>query len=175
MRTLLFTPLMVFLASCGPGKDALNSENTETETTELHRYEASFAPSDYDQNVEALFPETLEKKESEGEPGTSPLPTRPPEIVSGFRVQLIASSNIDEANQMKMAAETLFPGEWFYLVYDAPSYKLRGGNFLARFEADRFAKMLSDKGYKDAWVVPERVYKNPPTRPATPPDPGGKK
>jgi len=166
---------MVLLASCAPGKDAVNSEHTETETTDPHRYEASFTPADYDQNVDVLFPESREQQEPEGIPSTSPLSTQPLEIVSGFRVQLISSSNIDEAKQMKTAAETLFPGEWFYLVYDAPSYKLRGGNFHARFEADRFAKMLSERGYKDAWVVPERVYRNPPPRPATSPDQGGKK
>lgn len=155
----------VLLAGCGSRRETAKPETTTEEMSDLHRYEATFSPSEYDQNVEEVFRDSKVKVETGGEPVIPPSSIQPPEIVSGFRVQLISTSNIDEANQMKAAAESQFPAEWFYLVYDAPAYKLRAGNFLARFEADRFAKMLSEKGYRDAWVVPERVYRNPPPRP----------
>jgi hypothetical protein len=71
---------------------------------------------------------------------------------------------------MKADAETQFPEEWFYVVYDAPTYKVRAGNFLERYEADRFGKLLAEKGYRDAWVVPEKVYKDAPPRPPQTPD-----
>lgn len=175
MRVLIIIPVIVLLASCTPGRETVKSEESAEEMTELRRYEATFSPSDYNQNVEEMFSQAKEKVENEDDPAASLPSTQQLEIVSGFRVQLISSSNIDEANQMKTAAETLFPDEWFYLVYDAPSYKLRGGNFPTRFEADQFARMLSEKGYKDAWVVPERVYKNPPPRPVPSPESSGRK
>ena len=175
MKALTIIAVIVVLSGCAPGKETVKSEGATEEMAELHRYEATFAPSEYDQNVEELFREAKEAVETEGAPDLPVPSTQPPEIVSGFRVQIISSSNIDEAKQMKTAAESLFPGEWFYLVYDAPAYKLRVGNFLARFEADRFAKLLSEKGYKDAWVVPERVYRNPPPRPSPPSETNQKK
>jgi len=175
MRTLIIIPVLLLLASCTPGKETVKSEESAEEMTELRRYEATFSPSDYNQNVEAIFNQAKEKIENEENPTISFPSKQQLEFVSGFRVQLISSSNIDEANQMKTAAEVLFPDEWFYLVYDAPSYKLRGGNFPNRFEADRFARMLSENGYKDAWVVPERVYKNPPPRTLPSPESSGRK
>jgi hypothetical protein len=79
----------------------------------------------------------------------------------GFRVQLFATPSIDEAKAKKEEAETQFPEERFYMEYDAPTYKIRAGNFKTRFDADRFARQLIEKGFPDSWAVPSRIYKNP--------------
>ncbi len=92
-------------------------------------------------------------------------PYDPPVVVQGFRVQLFSTPEIDEANKKKVQAEAAFPDEWFYVVYDQPTYKLRGGNFVNRAGADAFAKYLTGKGFPDAWIVPEKIVKNP--RPRT--------
>ena len=95
---------------------------------------------------------------------------------SGFRVQIYSSTSIDEANAKVAEVQGILPMEWFYVVYDAPAYEIRAGNFLKRFDADKFVRQLSDRGYRDAWVVPEKVFKNPPPRPPSPEeDQAGKK
>jgi hypothetical protein len=86
-------------------------------------------------------------------------------MVPGFRVQLVATSSIDEVNTRKTQAEEEFPGEWFYIEFDPPSYKLRAGNFQTRFDADRFARTLAARGFGDAWTVPEHVFQSPPPPP----------
>jgi hypothetical protein len=102
---------------------------------------------------------------------SSPPPVETPvEYVPGFRVQIFSSTDIDEANGMKTAAEVRFPAEWFYLVYEPPAYKVRVGDFQQRYDADRCAKTLREGGYSDSWIVPDRVLKTPPVKPATPPD-----
>lgn len=91
-------------------------------------------------------------------------PYDPPIIVQGFRVQLFSTSEIDQANAKKTQAEAAFPDEWFFVVYDQPTYKLRGGNFVNRSSADAFAKHLTENGFPDAWTVPEKIVKNPQPR-----------
>jgi hypothetical protein len=129
----------------------------------LEKYEAEFRPSDHD-------PEPASKGGQTGvetitEPDTAsvePSSNGSTEMVPGFRVQIFSSANIDEANAKKAEGEALFPEELFYVEYDPPTYKVRAGNFQNRFEAERFAKQASARGFQNAWTVPERVYKQPP-------------
>jgi hypothetical protein len=93
------------------------------------------------------------------------------ELVQGFRVQVFSTLNIDLARMKKEEVELLMPEDWFYLEYDPPAYKIRGGNFTTRVDADRFARMLIEKGFADSWAVPQRVYKAPPRRIPPPPPP----
>lgn len=156
------------LAGCAAPKETAKPAPALDET--LKRYEAEFRPSDYD-------PEPAGKAGRTGvetitEPDTSSVETTSGdsrEMVPGFRVQIFSSANIDEANAKKAEGEASFPEEWFYVEYDPPTYKVRAGNFQNRFEAERFAKQASARGFQDAWTVPERVYKQPPppSRPQT--------
>ncbi len=158
------------LSSCGSSREAGDSAVPTTET--LHKFEAEFDPSQYNPDVEELV-----RKESPKNSGAADVPVEvanpvPAELVQGFRVQIHASTSIDQTSHQKELAEELFPAEWFYLVYDPPTYKLRAGNFLTRFEADRFLKELKESGFSDSWIVPDKVVQNPGPRPAQPKDEG---
>jgi hypothetical protein len=154
---------VLLLTSCGAIKE---SEDDAESRGRLKEYEASFHPSEYDQPVGDFFPETHNPTSNDTSSPTTDLPPQPQELIQGYRVQVFATSGYDYVTKMKETVEAQFPDEWFYLVYDPPTYKLRAGNFLERYEADRFARVHAEKGYKDAWVVPERVNKNPPLRSA---------
>jgi len=161
MRIVCILIVAIALASCGPSK-----ETPKREKEQMDLYEADFRPSDYDQDPDSLF---QAKQGTEEEKHDVDIVV-PPEsqLIQGFRVQLYSSSSIDSAIARKAEVESLFPGEWFYLVYDPPTYKIRAGNFQTRFDADRFSRLLAEKGYHEAWVVPEKIYRNPPPRPAGP-------
>ena len=122
---------LILLASCGAMKDSSGGDK-------LREYEATFRPSDYDQPLEELVPQGDSAAARDSSAATV-VPAQPPELTQGFRVQILATTNYDEAMEMKAAAEGQFTNEWFYIVYDAPTYKVRAGNFLERYEADRFA------------------------------------
>lgn len=154
------------LAACGSSKE-LEKPKPSAES-ELASYEQSFRPSDYDLDVKAFLADRKKEHELKVPPAEPPR-TEPLVVVSGFRVQLLATTEVDEANALKADAETAFAGEWFYVIFDPPTYKVRGGNFLDRETAEAYAKLLQDSGYPDAWVVPEKVYKNIPPRPASTP------
>jgi hypothetical protein len=160
MKRIVCLLFALILWGCSSQKEAEKSNRLSEYTEELRKYEASFHPSDYDEDVDVVMKESNKRAEKSSEGATDAITTKTRELVSGFRVQLFSTSSIDDANAEKAAAEALFPGERFYLVYDPPTYKIRGGNFLNRFDADKFAQQLADKGYRDAWIVPDRVYKN---------------
>jgi hypothetical protein len=162
MRQLPILALSLILLACGSSKETGSTRKTTGSTDDLRKYEADFRPSDLDPDASAATvktpPDTAIPMEH-----TSDVPAQTTlELVPGFRVQVLSTTTIDELLAKKQAVEALFPTEWFYLEYDPPTYKIRAGNFLTRFEADRFAKQLSEKGYPDAWAVPTRVFKQPP-------------
>lgn len=154
---------ILLLTGCGASKE---SEDNAGSSGRLREYEAAFRPSEYDQPPADFFPETHDPTRKDTSNPTTDLPAQPQELIQGYRVQVFATTGYDDVTRLKGAVEAQFPDQWFYLVYDAPTYKLRAGNFLERYEADRFARVLAEKGYRDAWVVPEKVNKNPPLRSA---------
>ncbi|MBX2992860.1 MAG: SPOR domain-containing protein [Bacteroidetes bacterium] len=166
MTTKLIPTIVVFsiLAGCAGSQQADKSSDTSA-ATELQRYEEDFRPSEYDKDAGRLFSELREEKEGK-QSSLESATLEPAVVVQGYRVQLLATPEIDEANIAKAQAEAAFPGEWFYIAFDPPTYKLRAGNFLTRAEAEAYSRVLVEKGYADAWIVPDRVMKNIRPRPA---------
>ncbi|MBI4535089.1 MAG: SPOR domain-containing protein [Ignavibacteriae bacterium] len=159
IRKLVIALCAVGIAGCSSSKETKKTEETSDFTEVLHKYESTFDPSEYGPDA-TMVTETGEAKTGAPVDPSEIVAVETPEVVPGFRVQLFATTSIDEANAKKTEAESLFPEEWFYVVYDPPVYKLRSGNFLTRFEADRFSKRAAERGYVDAWTVPDRVIKN---------------
>ena len=149
------------LAGCGTGRESASS-GTPAPGSDLKAFEADFRPSDHDPRP-AARPGSADHPVVHGDP-TAPADstyTANEEFVQGFRVQIFSSPNIDLAKQKLAEAEVYFPGEWFYIQYDPPAYKIRAGNFLQRYEADRFGKLAVERGFNESWTVPEKVVKHP--------------
>lgn len=62
---------------------------------------------------------------------------------NGYRIQVINSSNRDEANAIKAEMLRRFPEQKTYLLYKAPNFKVRVGNFLTQREAEPTRKMIA--------------------------------
>jgi septal ring-binding cell division protein DamX len=159
-RCLIGFPAFLFLlAGCGPGKEAFQSPDVQDEKSKkpLSYYEATLRPSDFDEEVEIV------QKAHSQTAGFVPLeiPSDSAVIVEeftqGFRVQIFASSSIDEANAAKATAEEKAIRDSIYIVYDPPVYKVRVGDYATRFEANQHLTRLVNIGYPDAWVVADRV------------------
>ena len=165
MRGFLLGFALLLIAGCGSTRQT-STEQTPSKEDEVRTYESSFRPSDHDPKTEKAIEPIL----SPAETSAVALPLEPAEpasldMIQGYRVQVFSSTSIDEARAKKAEMELLVPDEWFYLEYESPSYKVRAGNFATRFEADRFARMLSEQGYADCWAVPRRIYRHPPKKP----------
>jgi hypothetical protein len=83
-----------------------------------------------------------------------------PEEIQGYRVQLIATRDEEEARSVKRDALISFD-ERVYLVYDNPYYKVRIGDCLSRYEADTLQEKAVQKSFVEAWVVRTTVSVTP--------------
>jgi len=79
------------------------------------------------------------------------------ETVPGYRVQICAVSDEDKARMIQRDAIFKFINEEVYLIYDSPYYKVRVGNCLTRYEADKLQQFAVEKGFDDAWVVRTKI------------------
>ena len=166
-RKLLIIILALF-AVCGVLDAAVATPADSTQPVrkeKLSTFEKSFKPSEYDTDIELLH-----KKENQARPIVDvPVETftvAEPETVQGFRIQVIASNNYDEAFAVRNTLNIDLPAQWVYMVYDAPTYKVRVGDYTNRADANLAVDGFIEKGYKGAWVVPDRVVKNPTPKPA---------
>jgi len=160
--------LMLFFifSGCATRKYATVKKDYEKVSNKISifEYEKQFNPADYDcefdlgiaridSNVGAARTETI-------------IPVIPKdtlvvkeEIIQGFRIQVLSTSGVDEANIMKEILKEKFPNDPIYIIYDTPVYKLRVGDFVSRYEASQRLPEFVEKGYKDAWIVPDRIVR----------------
>ncbi len=78
-------------------------------------------------------------------------------MVPGYRIQIAALSNQDEAMDVRKEAMLKFADQEVYLIFDPPYYKIRVGDFLTRYDAEKLQKEAIKMGYKDAWIVRTKV------------------
>ena len=77
----------------------------------------------------------------------------------GFRLQIFESSSAEEANQNFKKFNRAF-SDSLYLIFDAPLYKIRYGNFVAKNQAEIEKNKIRKKGYKNIWIVRSRIEQN---------------
>jgi len=156
--------LSVWIWGCRSSRETDKGKKTESSLENfLGKYEDSFNPSDYDSPINKVKAE--EKRQREALEAAHVMVTALPETIPGFRIQILFTQDIDQANQNRDSVAALLPEEWAYIVYDAPYYKVRVGNFQDRIAANPLLKRLISLGYGDAWIVPDYVIKNPPPKP----------
>ena len=155
--------LAVLMFGCTSSKPLLVKEKPKYEQAKekkllLSEYEATFNPVEFDQEIESV-----QKVQSEEQKQQNPLEIPKDsiivqkEVVQGFRIQVFSSSSVDETTLMKNLALEKFIGDSIYVVYDAPTYKVRVGDFVNRYEANQRLPEFVEKGYRDAWIVPDRI------------------
>lgn len=84
----------------------------------------------------------------------------PKEQISGYRIQLVATPNYQEADSLYEQVKVDFDGEAnAYLVYDSPNYKIRLGDFEDRIHAESLLNKVKDQGFKYAWIVRSNIRK----------------
>ena len=61
----------------------------------------------------------------------------------GYRIQVANTQNRDEANNVKAEMLRRFPDQKAYMLYQAPNFRVRIGNFSTQREAETLKKMIS--------------------------------
>jgi hypothetical protein len=155
--------LTAFLIGCTSSKSSLIEEKQKNEQPKekkllLSEYETTLNPVDFDREIE-IVQKSQSAEQKQQKPFEIPKDSMivQEEVVQGFRIQIFSSSNVDETTLMKNLAIEKFVGDSIYVVYDAPVYKVRVGDFVNRYEANQRLPEFIEKGYRDAWIVPDRI------------------
>jgi hypothetical protein len=120
-----------------PFRPEINLESTE------------FMSESYTESGDAWY-EYAEKIES----------TKNKKIIStedGFRVQIIATDNLEEANRVNTDISSLIPNHRTYVNFEPPFYKVKLGDFRENYEASDMRFRLSQMGYTESKVVRETI------------------
>ncbi len=159
---LLF--LAAILASCGASRQG-TARSTEPiiETTETTRIDESFDPVML-QDEDINFPErTIPQQQAETPILANGIieteEVEPNRVIDGFRVQIFATQNIENATLQKKEAEFVFLGDSVavYIDFDSPMYKIRVGDCLNRAEAENLREIARKHGYPTSFIVRTKV------------------
>ena len=85
-----------------------------------------------------------------------------PHRMTGFRIQAANTQNRDQANAIKAELLRRFPEEKSYLLYQAPNFKVRIGNFPTQKDAFPLRKLISALyPGKGIYIVPDIIEYTP--------------
>jgi hypothetical protein len=86
----------------------------------------------------------------------------------GYRIQVLNTTDRNQALATKSKLLTLYPEQKTYLMYQAPYFKIRIGNFVEKGEADELKKELARMFPTGVFVIPSDIeYKAPPEKEET--------
>ena len=136
--------LSLFLFACSASKSPTDRKDEAT----LQGYEKSFDPTRYDLD----YTEAPADKNNAGTPSSISRKN-----ISGFRIQVLISSEFEECQQSRRELQNRFPDQKTYIIHEFPFYKLRLGNFRTRREAESYQKSLSGKNIRNTQIVPDKI------------------
>lgn len=83
--------------------------------------------------------------------------------IPGYRIQVINSSDRNSVFAAKTKVYQQFPELKLYLMYQAPNYKLKVGNFRTQEEAEDYSKQLSRLFPSGVYVIRDTIEVKPDT------------
>ena len=135
------------------------SKSTTKITKQSDRqYDESFDPLTL-QDDDIEFPAIVKKEKVNNTPISNQNPQENRKEINGYRVQIIATQNLEKASLLEEEAKSQFSinNHQTYLVFEAPLYKIRIGDFTSRNEAEELKVQALKYGYREAFIVRTKV------------------
>lgn len=136
---MMKTVLLFFLLAVGIGV----SGQTDTGSVTLKK----------DNRIDQLMAKQIEINEYTTREARSTVP--------GFRIQVVNTTDRNQAIQTKTKVYQSFPELKAYLLYQSPYFRLRVGNFLTRKDAEAYQKKLAKEFTQNIYIVNDIVETNP--------------
>ncbi len=167
MRFVILFLIFVFFMGCAASRKTVTEPRKSEETSvKSTQFDESFDPlslEDDDIVIEKRVQPTTTsapaKQISQDEQNTLPDSLLSFRQTDGFRVQIFAGRSIEAATMAEAKAKEDFEPKGYkvYLIFEAPFYKLRVGDFTDRNDADLLRSLAKSMGYKAAFVVRSKV------------------
>ncbi len=173
--TLFAVVLLFYFSGCGavPTSERYETKETGKENSEVKvksgtdksELAETFDLSPYRPDLQLDDTEFLTKSYSESadawyEYGDKSESTKNKNITGtgdGFRVQIVATDNLDDANTINSEISSLIPNQRSYVNFEPPFYKVKIGDFTEISEANDMRFRLSQMGYTESKVVRESI------------------
>lgn len=115
--------------------------------------------------VEIIIPEKKTNKVSQNQTvwfdyGSPGIETKTKSLVGtgeGFRVLVLTTDSIEEANQIKADVYFSQNSNEVYIDFEPPFYKVKAGDFDTQKTADDLRFKLNQLGYKEAKVIKDKI------------------
>ena len=166
---LLLLLILIFY-SCGTStgsrysREKRQPEKTEKERSAIKKYPEDFNLSGY--HAEFKVPPSKIKSNADSleiwysyhnAPANLDSTQIPIKTMQGYRVQVLITDNLDEANNMRSDIYFKTNQKAVYIVFDPPFYKVEVGDFKNMADAKSLSFQLKQLGYSDARVINETI------------------
>lgn len=81
--------------------------------------------------------------------------------VQGYRILVLSSNDRNKVNSAKSKLYQQFPALQVYLMYQAPFYKLKAGNFKERKDAEDYLPNLQQLFPSGVYIIRDTIDVNP--------------
>ncbi len=167
---LFFLAIIFLFYSCGTStgsrysKERTPPENSKKEVPLSKKYPEDFNLSGY--HAEINIPRTVKKSNPDSTglwygyrstPDNSDTTQTPVKTMPGYRVQLMITDNLDDANNVRSQVYFKTNQKAAYVVFDPPFYKVEVGDFKNMADAKSLCFQLKQLGYSDARVINETI------------------
>jgi hypothetical protein len=152
---LIFTTVFM-ITGCSSTKEVVKDNNPPPDT---YQYDESFDPlslEDDDILIEG-------DQQTPVVNNTESNPKNGEEIklkeVTGFRVQIFATKDIETASLFELEASERFGhlDHKIYLIFEAPLYKIRVGDCKDRMQAEELRDLAAQYGYRESFIVKSKI------------------
>jgi len=149
MRLWLIAFAFIIFA-CSGSREAVKTKDTDKKS----RYDESFDPLSLNDNDIIVLPTQRRLSENEDNAASNNKKTSTTAI-DGFRVQILATNNLEKASLIEQEASERFKRNGYstYLVFEAPLYKIRIGDCADRVQAEKIRDLAKSVGYDGAFIV----------------------
>lgn len=167
MKILIgFTAVSLLLIGCGASTGSRyetkkeTGEKTSTEIKNEVSEDFDITPYQTEINIEAP-PIGTDKLPSDVwygyEDSSSVNEKRIAGTTDGYRVQVLSTDDIDEANLVRSEIYEQTSRKEVYVIFEPPFYKVKVGDFISKSDAENLRFKLNQLGYTESKVVQETV------------------
>ena len=154
---ILFALGFLLVLGCSSTKEVIKEDIPVQDT---YQYDESFDPlmlQDDDILIEGDDDVSVVDPNPEGDPETEVVLTT--KEMTGFRVQILATKNIETASLFEQEASERFGhlDHKTYLIFEAPLYKIRVGDCKDRPQAEELRDLAMQYGYRESFIVKSKV------------------
>jgi hypothetical protein len=147
--------LVVLYMGCAGTREPVKEEPI---VESLPRYDESFDPLTLNDD-DIIIVAATNNQAQKTDPKTPVKQETVLKEINGFRVQILATKNIETASLFEQEATERFESleQKTYLVFEAPLYKIRIGDCKDRTEAEQLRDTAKQYGYREAFIVKSKI------------------